>query len=204
MDRTILNENDTSTEVQSRDIENGGTMHTKIFDIPAGDVIDNCAEDFNFDVNNNKNIEKSSSTIPTLLNTKPRYGISPFPAPALEAFITVTKWRGEVKEIHNDTVQAKVTLVDDNDAELLEDSKDYIHGDYLEFSRNEIPPDERNLVIPGAKFNWHIGHAITRYGQIKNQDIIVFLTHPSWTNDYVKKIEEESIDLLNYLNTDSE
>ena len=57
------------------------------------------------------------------------------------------------------------------------------------FDFEEVPPNERHLIQPGAVFYFFIGTECTRAGQQRNVSIIEFQRSPSWTRSALKRVD---------------
>lgn len=201
MNSRLLNNSNILIETKFKDhdyLDTTGTIHQASF-ISSNEIIkDNFDEDSIFSQINNSEVNKTSSTEKKILQMKERYGTRPIPSASFNSFTSVKKWIGHVLEVNRDSVTASVTSL------VTEERGNEDEIDSLEFSLEEITPEEKHLVKPGAEFKWHIGHARTKHGQIINRDIIIFQTFPIWSKEYVNKIEEESEDLIKSIIPNSE
>lgn len=102
----------------------------------------------------------------------------------LPFFKTMTKWVGEVIEIHENSFLARV----------YEEKNNNISGsydDYVDFNFAEVSDTDRRFIKDGAIFDWHIGQRFKPHGQMENTSIIIFRRMPVWRN-YLEKAEEKA------------
>lgn len=106
-------------------------------------------------------------------------------------FRTMTKWVGEVIEVHEYSFLARVYEEENNDGSGFYD-------DYVDFNFAEVSDTDRRLIQDGAIFDWHIGQRIKPHGQRENTSIVVFRRMPVWRN-YLEKAGEKAKGFANMM-----
>jgi len=100
------------------------------------------------------------------------------------SFRTMTRWVGEVFEVHEDSFLARVYEEKDNDASGFDE-------DYVDFNFAEVSDTDRMFIKGGAIFDWHTGQRFKPHGQMENTSIVIFRRMPVWKN-YLEKAEEKA------------
>ncbi len=95
-----------------------------------------------------------------------------------ERFDIKGKWQGHVVSVGEETFTA---IIED----VLEQSPDEQVEIYLE----EISPDDRPLVVPGARFYWAIGYRDVIGGYRMRASIIRMQRLPDWTADDLREAQ---------------
>jgi len=96
----------------------------------------------------------------------------------------IQKWEGSVISVSGDTFKATLSpLVGDG---AVQEAEIYIE---------DITPDERPLIEPGAVFYWSIGY-LTRPSGRRRESVIRFRRLPTWTSNEVRIGKER--DLASY------
>jgi len=101
--------------------------------------------------------------------------------PKQDRFISLQKWEGAVLEVKEDSFFAR--LVDLTDSNIDEEA---------EFSIEELSPEDRPLIKPGAIFYWNIGYLDKRSGQRIHASLIRFRRLPAWTSKEIQQVQEEA------------
>jgi hypothetical protein len=60
------------------------------------------------------------------------------------------------------------------------------------FELEEVSPEDKKLVQPGASFYWTIGVEQSPAGQIQNIDRVIFRRLPGWSTSSVREAEREA------------
>lgn len=118
----------------------------------------------------------------------------PVPKPIIRKapfFKTITKWVGEVIEVHEYSFLARVYEEKNNDATGFYD-------DYVDFDFVEVSDTDRRFIKDGAIFDWHIGQRFKPHGQMENTSIIVFRRLPVWRN-YLETAKEKAKEFTNMM-----
>ncbi len=108
----------------------------------------------------------------------------PLPNPS-EFFRAFQKWEGCVTEVDNDFFRAILTPLLGDDAEVEAEI-------YLE----DIDPDQRALVQPGAIFYWSIGYLDKSSGQRIQSSILRFRRLPRWTESELRDAEVKAAEWM--------
>ena len=66
---------------------------------------------------------------------------------------------------------------------------------WLPLSFEEVSPEDRKFVRPGASFYWTIGVEKSPAGQITNIDRIYFRRLPGWSASAVREAEQEATEI---------
>jgi hypothetical protein len=103
--------------------------------------------------------------------------------PSTEYFKAIQKWEGKVISISGETFRATLSTIVGDKAEQEADI--YI---------NEVTPDERHLLEPGAVFYWSIGY-LTRPSGRRRESVIRLRRLPVWTEDEIKKIDKNELSI---------
>ncbi|MDA2918906.1 hypothetical protein MYX76_05330 [Desulfobacterota bacterium AH_259_B03_O07] len=106
-------------------------------------------------------------------------------------FRTMTKWVGEVIEVHEYSFLARVYEEKNNGASG-------VYDDYVDFNFAEVNDSDREFIKDGAIFDWHIGQRFKPYRQMENTSIIIFRRMPVWRN-YLEKAEEKAKEFTNMM-----
>lgn len=69
---------------------------------------------------------------------------------------------------------------------------------------DEVSPDDRALVSPGAIFYWSIGYRTSRFGQVERVSAIRFRRLPAWSKRDIRRIEERTRELMDFLGVPGE
>jgi hypothetical protein len=98
-------------------------------------------------------------------------------------------WEGTVIECQNGSFVARATdrTKPSNPAELVA------------FELEEISPEDRKLVQPGASFYWTIGVERSPAGQITNIERLNFRRLPGWSTSSVREAEKEAKEIAELL-----
>ena len=116
------------------------------------------------------------SVTETQTSAPPRHQRRPPPGGPREHFDIKGKWQGHVVSVGEETFTA---IIED----VLEQSPDEQVEIYLE----EISPDDRPLVVPGAHFYWAIGYRDVIGGYRMRASIIRMQRLPGWTADDLRE-----------------
>ena len=112
------------------------------------------------------------SVTETQTSAPPRHQRRPLPGGPREHFDIKGKWQGHVVSVGEETFTAIIK-------DVLEQSPEEQVEIYLE----EISPDDRSLVVPGAHFYWAIGYRDVIGGYRMRASIIRMQRLPGWTDD---------------------
>lgn len=96
-------------------------------------------------------------------------------------FIPLQKWEGTVIEVSGDTFFAH--LVDQSNVGPDEEA---------EFSLEEVTPEDKDLLEPGAVFYWNIGYLVGVSGQRTRCSDIRFRRLPVWRADELEQAKLEA------------
>lgn len=99
----------------------------------------------------------------------------PRTTPFKEYFKAIQKWEGKVISLSGDTFKATLSA-------LVGDKIDQEADIYVE----DVTPDERPYIEPGAVFYWSIGYLERPSGR-RRESVLRFRRLPAWTSDEVKK-----------------
>ncbi len=103
--------------------------------------------------------------------------------PFREYFKAIQKWEGKVISSSGDTFKATLSpIVGDK---IDQEAEIYIQ---------DVTPDERVFIEPGAVFYWSIGYLERPSGRVR-ESVLRFRRLPTWTSDDLKK---EGSDLTGY------
>jgi hypothetical protein len=69
-----------------------------------------------------------------------------------------------------------------------------------EIAFEEISPDDRSLIVPGALFNWMIGRVTESTGQVRRVSELRFRRFFRFTAEAVARAEKRATDMLELLN----
>ena len=94
---------------------------------------------------------------------------------------SIQKWEGRVISLSGDTFKATLSS-------LVGDESDQEAEIYIE----DVTPDERLYIEPGAVFYWSIGYLERPSGR-RRESILRFRRLPMWTSDEVKKKAKKSL-----------
>ena len=95
--------------------------------------------------------------------------------PFREYFKAIQKWEGKVISLSGDTFKATLSpIVGD---ELEQEAEIYVQ---------DVTPDERSLIEPGAIFYWSIGYLERPSGRVR-ESVLRFRRLPMWMDNEVKK-----------------
>ena len=94
-------------------------------------------------------------------------------------------WIGFVEEITQDEFRAK--LIDESSPETYE---------VASFDKEEVSPNDRDFLKPGAVFYWSVGFE-NNNGQISKKSLIRFKRSVDFTRDDVDEIADQSSELMN-------
>jgi len=98
-------------------------------------------------------------------------------------------WEGTVVECENGSFLARVT-----------DKTNPANTDELvTFELEEVSPEDKKLVQPGASFYWTIGVESSPAGQIQNIDRVIFRRLPGWSASSVRAAEREAKEIAQLL-----
>jgi len=125
---------------------------------------------------------KESGTPPIVrLKTDPSVG---------DQFVSLQKWEGVVIEIKDETFLARLKdLTNEKNPE-----------EEAEFPLEELSPEDRELVAPGAIFYWNIGYLDTRSGQRRRESIIRFRRLPAWSKREIENSKHEASRICDFIN----
>jgi len=99
----------------------------------------------------------------------------PKTTPFREYSKAIQKWEGKVISLSGDTFRATLSpIVGDK---LEQEAEIYVQ---------DVTPDERSFIEPGAIFYWSIGYLERPSGRVR-ESIIRFRRLPMWTDNEVKK-----------------
>ncbi len=99
-------------------------------------------------------------------------------------FLTLQKWECSVLEVNEDSFTAR--LIDQTNQGPDEEA---------EFSLEEVPLADLELVKPGAVFYWNIGYSDSLSGQRTRVSIIRFRRLPVWRADELEAAKREAVRL---------
>ena len=99
----------------------------------------------------------------------------PRTTPFKEYFKAIQKWEGKVISLSGDTFKATLSA-------LVGDKVDQEAEIYVE----DVTPDERPYIEPGAVFYWSIGYLERPSGR-RRESVLRFRRLPTWTSDEVQK-----------------
>lgn len=106
-------------------------------------------------------------------------------SPSKDKFVSLQKWEGIVIEVKKDIFLARLhDLTKENPEEEAE------------FPLEEISPEDKKLLQPGAIFYWNIGYLDSRTGQRKRESIIRFRRIPAWREEEIEVAKQEAQALL--------
>jgi len=104
--------------------------------------------------------------------------------PFKEYFKAIQKWEGKVISLSGDTF--KVTLLPLVGDKIVQEAEIYVE---------DVTPDERSFIEPGAVFYWSIGYLERPSGR-RRESVIRFRRLPTWTSYEVKT--KKGRDLTSY------
>lgn len=114
--------------------------------------------------------------------------VAPYPQrPRLRtrgSLIPLQEWEGVVEWVQSEEFGA--ILVDVGDSSVLEQTV---------FSRDEVSPDEDELIKPGAVFRWVCARRISETGQRWNEWFLSFRRLPAWTDRELAQADERAVEL---------
>jgi len=100
-------------------------------------------------------------------------------------FKSTNKWEGYVVILHKYYFTARITDLTGN------------HPDEeVDILFKDISADERDLIVEGGIFDWHIGHELEN-GTVKTSSIIRFRRMPRWTKRDQQKAEHFKSEIEN-------
>ncbi|MBI4536001.1 MAG: hypothetical protein HY708_06960 [Ignavibacteriae bacterium] len=99
----------------------------------------------------------------------------PAPSAFTEFFRAIQKWEGKVIRLADDTFTATLSPIVGDPTELEAEM-------YVE----DVTPDERHFIEPGAVFYWSIGYLERPSGRIR-ESVLRFRRLPVWTKDDISK-----------------
>lgn len=92
------------------------------------------------------------------------------------SFVALQKWEGRVLEVGDSTFSA-----------VVEDSVRRGVEEEVEFDLEEIGPDDRNLLKPGAIFYWTIGYRTEPSGERSRSSVLVLRRLPAWNEEGLQR-----------------
>lgn len=99
--------------------------------------------------------------------------------PFKEYFKAIQKWEGKVVSLSTDTFRAILSpLVGER---IEQEAEIYVQ---------DVTPDERSLIEPGAIFYWSIGYLERPSGRVR-ESVIRFRRLPTWTNFEVTQVGKD-------------
>lgn len=104
----------------------------------------------------------------------------PYPPESREFFRAIQKWEGHVTEVGEECFRAVIIPIL-GDGPALE----------AEIFKEEIPPDDYELIEVGAVFYWSIGYLDRPSGRL-NASTIRFRRLPAWTERKIEKASAEA------------
>ncbi|MBI2393098.1 MAG: hypothetical protein HYV09_26170 [Deltaproteobacteria bacterium] len=104
------------------------------------------------------------------------------------------QWEGTVQAIEGEDVVA--VLRDLTDPSRPEEE--------VTIGLDEVSPDDRPLVSPGAIFYWSIGYRTSPFGQVERVSAIRFRRLPAWSKRDIRRIEERTRELIDFLGVSGE
>ena len=120
-------------------------------------------------VRQNGSTEGSQVQLGTLALSPPKM------PPFKEYFKAIQKWEGKVISLSGDTFKATLSV-------LVGDKVDQEAEIYVE----DVTPDERPYIEPGAVFYWSIGYLERPSGR-RRESVLRFRRLPTWTSDEVEQ-----------------
>ena len=106
-----------------------------------------------------------------------------------QRFIPLQKWEGYVTRVEGDTFGARlIDRIEDRPEEELD-----------EFPLEDVTPDDRELVKPGAVFYWQIGYRVRRGGQRERVSVIWFRRLPAWSREELEAAKDEARRVRNFI-----
>jgi hypothetical protein len=130
-------------------------------------------------------IKQNGSTEGSRLTLRELVLSPPKTAPFREYFKAIQKWEGKVVSLSGDTFRATLSPIVGE--ELEQEAEIYVQ---------DVTPDERSFIEPGAIFYWSIGYLERPSGRVR-ESVIRFRRLPMWTDNEVK---EAGRDLTIYFN----
>jgi len=91
-------------------------------------------------------------------------------------------WEGTVVECQNGSFVARV----------IDRTEPSNTDELVTFELDEVSPEDKKLVQPGASFYWTIGVERSPAGQIQNIDRVMFRRLPGWRASSVRDAEREA------------
>lgn len=122
--------------------------------------------------------------------SKPRL-VSPLirlPAGTLpkERVRVLQQWEGVVTDVTNDSFFADLQDLSDSSQPL----------EVVEIPLEEVPEDDRPLLVEGAVFYWSIGHETSAGGQLRRMSEIRLRRMPRWTKRDIQKVTKRAEELF--------
>ncbi len=102
--------------------------------------------------------------------------------PFREYFRAIQKWEGKVISLSGDTFRASLSAI-------IGDKVDQEAEIYVQ----DVTPDERELIEPGAVFYWSIGYLERPSGRVR-ESVLRFRRLPMWSRNELKRAETRDIE----------
>jgi hypothetical protein len=99
------------------------------------------------------------------------------------SLVVLQTWEGYVSDVGDETFSAKL-------ADLTDEAN--LTPEVVEFSLDDVDPDDRELVRLGGVFRWIIGYREQPFGRRERVSSLVFRRLPCWTAEDLARAESES------------
>ncbi len=119
-----------------------------------------------------------TSVTETQTSAPPRHQRRPPPGGPREHFDIKGKWHGHVVSVGDETFTA-----------IIEDVLEQSPVEEVEIYLEEISPDDRPLVVPGAHFYWTVGYLDGIGAPRRRTSIITMQRLPGWTEDDLREAQ---------------
>lgn len=173
-DGTTYNTNNDSKRTLPRD------------DYELNSIITNNSEEFIYNNSNEQKGNRQTNTQDEILKYEPVVPNIIIDKNVVKQnnFVSLQKWEGYVVNVVGSIINVRVI-------DLTNDGTE----EFAELYFDDIPDDDKELVVTGAVFYWSIGYLNTISGQRIRSSIIKFRRLPQWTSSELENIKHRVDDI---------